>query len=215
MKVDKILTRDLSWREAELASLKLEVSDADGGSVKERALLRALWAMLYAHYEGFSVFAWTVYLDEIENLRIVKEDLPYELQCLSLSAEINRIKSNMSGAEIVQFAKQGLPGLLSAPAIFPEKLEAASNLHPILFRENSKKVCLPHRHLDENELRIKLLVKRRNAIAHGENIIVKDLAEYQGYESAALLVMHELAIGIVESLHVLSAKSPIRQLSFL
>ncbi len=54
----KQLGDDLTWREAELASLKLLVSEAEIGSVRRASLLRAIWVLLYAHYEGFFKFAW-------------------------------------------------------------------------------------------------------------------------------------------------------------
>jgi hypothetical protein len=50
---DKQIEEDLDWREAELASFKILISSAPKGSVRESALLRAIWALLYAHYEGF------------------------------------------------------------------------------------------------------------------------------------------------------------------
>jgi len=43
------LEDDLSWREAELASLKVTLLEAPSGSVKQRTLLRAACALLYAH----------------------------------------------------------------------------------------------------------------------------------------------------------------------
>ena len=57
---------DLKWREGELASLKLLAASADHGSDRQRAILRALWAMLYAHYEGFCLFCWDLMLSAIE-----------------------------------------------------------------------------------------------------------------------------------------------------
>jgi MAE_28990/MAE_18760-like HEPN len=34
--------------------------------VPHKALLRALWAMLYAHYEGFCLYALSIFLDEVK-----------------------------------------------------------------------------------------------------------------------------------------------------
>ncbi|WP_347566292.1 MAE_28990/MAE_18760 family HEPN-like nuclease [Scytonema sp. UIC 10036] len=47
---------------------------------------------------------------------------------------------------------------------------------------------------------MKSLVARRNEIAHRPKMIIKNLQEYKKYEDAALEVMHELAISIVDSL---------------
>lgn len=44
------------------------------------------------------------------------------------------------------------------------------------------------------------MVARRNEIAHGQKMIIKDIQEYKKYEDAALEVMHELAVSIVDAL---------------
>ena len=68
------LEDDLKWREAELASLKEQVVISSKHSVRYQALLRAMLALLYAHYEGFCKFAWELYLDELQNSRIKRKD---------------------------------------------------------------------------------------------------------------------------------------------
>ena len=55
-----------------------------------------------------------------------------------------------------------------------------------------------------NEGRLKALVSRRNSIAHGQKMIVRDLEEYAQYETAALLVMHELAVEVLSALETKS-----------
>ena len=47
------LEQDLKWREDELAAMKFAVTQTVIGTAPHKALLRAAWAMLYAHYEGF------------------------------------------------------------------------------------------------------------------------------------------------------------------
>ncbi len=59
------LDKDLNWREAELTSLKVQLITTTKGTVAHKVLLRAMWALLYAHYEGFCKFAWDLYLDEL------------------------------------------------------------------------------------------------------------------------------------------------------
>ena len=45
-----ILEEDLSWREAELASLKRIAIVNRDNEIVLRAMLRACWALLYAHF---------------------------------------------------------------------------------------------------------------------------------------------------------------------
>lgn len=59
-----LLEGDLQWREAELASLKRIAITNSGNEVTLRATLRAGWAMLYAHFEGFTKFCWELLLDQ-------------------------------------------------------------------------------------------------------------------------------------------------------
>jgi hypothetical protein len=83
---------------------------------------------------------------------------------------------------------------------FEMRLETKSNLWPDLLKENSAAVDLPFAMVDKNELKLKALVSRRNEIAHGKKMIVATLEEYKPYEDAALLVMHELAVAVLDCL---------------
>lgn len=93
-----------------------------------------------------------------------------------------------------------MKSLLEENIDFQIKLETESNLYPNIFRENSLQVCLDCTLVEQYKIELKTLVVRRNDIAHGQKMIIKDLKEYQKYEDAALVVMHELAISIVDCL---------------
>ena len=49
-------------------------------------------------------------------------------------------------------------------------------------------------------MKLRSLVARRNDIAQGQKMTISHLAEYAEYENAAVVVMHELAISVLESL---------------
>jgi hypothetical protein len=68
------IEEDLKWSEAELGSLKIQAAAAPAKSDRQRALLRALRTMLYAHYEGFCKFCWDVLLDQMEKDGCVRSD---------------------------------------------------------------------------------------------------------------------------------------------
>lgn len=196
----KELEKDLKWREAELASLKVEVVNAPKGSVRYEALLRALSAILYAHYEGFCKFAWAVYLDELKKAGIKRKDCKDEIAILSLEKKFNEIKNNFSSSSIWEFCQSGFHTLLEENIDFNIRLEAESNLSPDIFKENCLKAGLSCTLVDQYKTRLKSLLAKRNGIAHGEKMIIKHLAEYQEYEDAALEVMHDLAVSIIDSL---------------
>jgi len=199
--IELALTNDLSWREAELGSLKLEISNSIKGSIKERVLLRCTWTMLYAHFEGFSVFAWKTYLETIQKEKVRLGSLPSQLIALSMEKTFRMVKSNLSSLEMLNFFTQDMQKFLNEPAMFNDPLKSESNLWPQLYRTNCQRAALPHSKADEFEVRLKLLVTRRNAIAHGDAFIVTNLDEYQPFENGVLLVLHELALAIIENIN--------------
>jgi hypothetical protein len=191
---------DLQWREAELGSLKVAVAAAPAKSDRQRALLRALWTMLYAHYEGFCKFCWDVLLDEIEKDGCNRRDAIECIALLSLSKVFQEFRGDTSPAEIWSFIHTRLPTEMAEPVIFPFRLETRSNLWPNLLRENNAAVGITTTQVDLHAHQLSALVGRRNEIAHGKKLVVDSLDEYGIYEKAVMLVLHELAVAVVDQL---------------
>ncbi|VXD13807.1 conserved hypothetical protein [Planktothrix serta PCC 8927] len=196
----KRLEEDLNWRETELGILKQQARLASKDSDRYRVLLRALLAMLYAHYEGFCKFAWDLYLEELQKLGIKRKDCREEIAKLSLQKYLNSFKWDLSIDSFWEFGQTGFQKMLEENLDFSTKLDTESNLYPNLLKKNSIQVCLNYQLVEKYEIELKTLVKRRNEIAHGKQMVIKDLQEYQKYEDAAIEVMHELAISIVDCL---------------
>lgn len=87
------LEEDLDWRMAELAALKLQAAMAPSGSILQNALLRALVAMLYAHYEGYCKSAIRIYLREVKASGIKRADCKERLAMFSLQKTFREAKS--------------------------------------------------------------------------------------------------------------------------
>jgi hypothetical protein len=196
----KMLEDDLSWREAELASLKLLVADAAAGSTRHTSLLRALWALLYAHYEGFFKFAWDLYLGALNDARITREDATEALARFSLSKNFRELRQDLSNKSLWSCFASNFAAWMKEELRFEVGLETQHNLWPNVARENSMEVGLPCSKIDEFQVELRALVSRRNDIAHGKKMVIKTLEEYQKYEKAAVLAMHELAIAVLEAL---------------
>ena len=194
------IEQDLSWRESEIACLKMQAVSAPAGSDRQRALLRALWAMLYAHYEGFCKFCWDLLLDAIEKKNCCRADVIDELAKLSLVEVFKHLRGDTSDAALWAFFSVSLPRHLAEALAFPHKLETKSNLWPNLFEENNQSVGLTCSTIDQLKDRIVKLVHDRNEIAHGKKLVVGNLANYQPYEDAAFIIMHDLAIAVVDCL---------------
>ena len=194
------LERDLDWREAELASFKRVVSASPEGSVRHVALLRAMLAFLYAHFEGFCLMAWDLYLEAIHDSKVVCGDLKPPLVCLSVEQDFRSLRGDTSSSSLWDFCTNVYPSLLTSVAEFPVRLETKSNLWPDLYCRNMKKAGLPIGLMAEHIPRIRSLVSRRNDIAHGQKVGLRNLAEYQPYEEAVLLIMYDLAVAILETI---------------
>ena len=196
----KVLEDELNWREAELASLKLLVNDSEPGSVRHSALLRALWTMLYAHYEGFCKFAWDFYLQNLEALAINRDACCSPIARFSLSKRFRELRGDTSNNSLWSIFTNDFSAWMKQQLTFELHLETKFNLWPDLVKQNSSEIDLPHEMVEQNELKLKTLVARRNEIAHGKKLIISNLAEYQLYENAAVLVMHELAVAVLDGL---------------
>ncbi|MDI1262567.1 MAG: MAE_28990/MAE_18760 family HEPN-like nuclease [bacterium] len=194
------IEEDLKWREAELGSLKLAAVSAPPKSDRQRALLRALWTMLYAHYEGFCKFCWDLFLSEIERDGCLRSKAVESIAILSLSKTFQELRGDTSALAIWSFAQTKLPDAMREPVAFSSRLETKSNLWANLARENNAAVGLPTGQIEANVSQINAIVGRRNEIAHGKKLVVESLDDYSTYEQAAMLVMHELAVAVVDQL---------------
>lgn len=201
MPFDVILENDLKWREAELASLKVHAALSVPGSVARRGLLRALWAMLYAHYEGFTKFCWDALFDEIQNSSVHIGELSEPFAVLALEKDFKMARAKSDSLSLWDFSRADIPVRLLDKATFPEecRLKTESNLWPNIFEQENWKIGVSSEQLEIHRAKMKALVSRRNDIAHGKDMVIKDLDEYQAYERAALLVMHELALSVLRA----------------
>jgi len=196
----KQLEDDLNWRETELAILKKQAILASKDSDRYRVLLRAMWALLYAHYEGFCKFAWDVYLEELQKAGVKRKDCKDEIAKLSLQKKFKTLKGDLSPESLWDFGQTGFGIMLEDNLDFQIRLETQSNLYPSLFKENVIQAGLTCTLIDKYQIELKALVTRRNEIAHGQKMTIKNIDEYKKYEDAALEVMHELAISIIDCL---------------
>lgn len=192
------LDNDLKWREDELASLKHHAISTRNSPVPHRAALRALWAMLYAHYEGFTKFCWELALDEIERSNVRRCDVLDTLAIASLENVFVEFRANTKSSRIWEFAKIELPNEMNGHAKFDSRcrFSTGSNLWPDVFLRETLKLGVRCSKVNESMIQLKALVSRRNKIAHGEQMVINTLNEYKPYEDAAKLVMYELACEI-------------------
>lgn len=191
------LEKDLSWRESELASLKLATRHSPESEVRGRAARRAYVAMLYAHYEGFSKFAFKTYLISISQRRWPIENLSPQLQKLFMTKNVRDIRNLpvLDFLPAIADIQHAYKGTSVGDYPFPQ----TSNLWPNIFKDFCNDVGLRSDFLDEKRSSIGNLVGTRNGIAHGQELYVSD-EKLRDLENAAWHVMIGLSLSVVDNL---------------
>ena len=197
------IEKDLDWRVAEMATLKLLIQRSSTNSRTKQVLLRAAWALLYAHYEGFCKFALSVYYDALVTTEVKICDLPDTTQAYALSLKIKQMR-NLPPLDFLMAIKNFDVETLRAEASFPT-VDTKSNLMPSLLKELIVDADLPLYEIDLHSQVLATLVRRRNKIAHGERDLIPEPDYYFDYENVVTKIMYALACAISDKLDELNA----------
>jgi hypothetical protein len=192
------LTDDLAWREAELGSLKLLLSRVDVTDHQKAVLLRASWALLYAHYEGFSKNSLTIFYGYAKNSVANCGALPLKTRLFALNDKLKRLRNLAPEPFISDIENFSVLFYNPAPE-FPE-VDTKSNLWPNVLEELLNDADISLTSLDDHRIRLKTLVEKRNNISHGKGDVVSEVSYYREFESAVYDIMYEMALKIDERL---------------
>lgn len=201
----KEIERDLDWREAELAALRILMMSSEISPREKLVLYRAGWSLLYAHYEGFCKFALSVYYDNLASLGLNCRDFPRSIRNHALAPAVRELKNSPIHEVIEDILKFHDEQMDCIPS-FPE-VETQSNLWPSVLGDLLNAADLVIEELEDNKFKLKTLVARRNKIAHGEKDIIVDLAYYEEYEKAFREVAYSLAIQIEKKVELLRTQT--------
>lgn len=194
MSVFDDLTDDLDWRESELASLKLLLKKGGVTRTQKEVLLRAAWAMLYAHYEGFSKFCLTVFYDEAAKRLMNCDALPARTKAFALQTHLKRLR-NLPVIEMVGEMETFSDFVKTTSPSFPE-VNTKSNLWPDVMQDLLSDADIMIDAISTHSNKLKTLVSRRNAIAHGQQNFIDEVDYYLTYEDAVYDVMYHLAFSV-------------------
>lgn len=192
------ITSDLDWRETEIASMRIVLSSPSISSTQKLVLLRASWALLYAHYEGFCKNTLVTYYDFISRSGIKTKELPESSKVFALENKIKEIRS-LPNRNFLEEVSNFEYIYLSNPPDFPD-VDTQSNLWPNVLIDLMNVADLNSDRVKEHELKLKTLVARRNKIAHGENNMISEVNYYKEFEKVVYDVMYDLAFQIEERL---------------
>lgn len=186
-----IISEDLSWREAELGSLKLLLSRRDVSEHQKTVLLRASWALLYAHYEGFFKTSLTVFYDFAKDSVERCGVLPVKTKLFALERQLKKLRGLPSEAflnELEVFSER----FCDADPTFPD-VDTKSNLWPNVLEELLADADISLKALETHKAKIATLVNRRNNISHGKRDIVSEVSYYRSFEDVVYDLMYEMA----------------------
>jgi hypothetical protein len=174
------ITEDRSWRLKEISDLKTATTRADANL--RRVLLRALVTICYAHWEGYVRFAARKYLEHVALRRLQYKDLNRQFlhnYFLPRLAALSTTKTSlMERCALVDEILNYRDARFSR--VNEDLVNTKANLSFDVFSD----ICLvcgvsSKAFADKATFLDVVLLKRRNAIAHGEDtfVAIEDLDE--------------------------------------
>lgn len=219
---------ELAWRQEELAFMKNQLSNIDGGLLQDR-YRKSLVLMLYSHFEGFVKICLLSYIQYVNSLHLKRECFNERLIASSMNREFNAFDNNDEKCSIfkkklpedkrlhrfyrrVNFLET-LEDFKAEDLMIPdETIDTESNLWYIVLQKNLYKVGLPVDLFDDFSKDIDALVNRRNSIAHGTERAGVTKNEYAKWETKAYQVMEDIIRCIYATVsHEKYLKEPICQ----
>ena len=198
MNIESTIEKDLDWREKEIASIRILLKSDNLSPLQKQALLRAAWAILYAHFEGFCKNSLTAFFEGISKSDILCHELPYPTQIFALKNRLTQLK-NLPNAELLDAILKFQSDEMEKIPIFPD-VDTESNLWPSVLINLLEIANLDAERVRINEAKIKTLVSRRNKIAHGENNIINEVDYYFTYEEVVYTIIYDIALQVIERL---------------
>lgn len=190
------IDNEMSWREKEIASMRILLNSPGLTEGQRNSMMRAAWALLYAHYEGFCKNTLNIFYEAVSNTAVTCGELPEKTRLFALERRLKSLKQLDSEGLFSAITEFEANDLSLAP-VFPE-VSAQSNLWPNLLISLYEAADLDTSCVVNNNQKLKSLVNTRNEIAHGEYNIINDLSYYYTYEEAVYNVIYDLALQVDE-----------------
>lgn len=196
---------DRAWRESEIVGLQNACGEMDPHIVP--MMRRALTLIVYAHAEGFTKFALTMYLRAINEAALTCSDVKSQIVAATLSEEFRHLRD--PHAKHPQFMTEevrdvhslflecefinSLTDLFSTPVKVPDSvINTENNLWPKVLRKNLYRLALPDEPFKSIYGDLHKLVNKRNGIGHGADKDSIDEEEYDKIRMSILKLMRDL-----------------------
>lgn len=205
-----------TWRTSEVRFFQNQLIHIDAEEDQNR-FRRAIVLILYSHFEGFCKFAFTHYVNAINNENIKCCEATYAIAAASLADIFHALRHpsskcpefpNVTDDEKLhifardrQFIEQVTGFDERIVSIVPEKvINLESNLKPIVLRKNLYRLGFSPDAFKSIEGIIDMLLHYRNSIAHGAFKEGIDERTYERLRTAAFKVMDEVKSYVMDAL---------------
>jgi hypothetical protein len=169
-----ILDADLIWRRKELSDIKAAIKAADEPA--RPPLLRAIIAMSYAHWEGYVRTCANRYFEHLTLRKKPFLQLERQIYVNTILVRLDALnRSRVSLKERCKLVNDILDGVGgSFKYLNPELVDTRSNLNTDVVTEICMICGVDSDHFENNrDFLDLLLLKRRNAIAHGQQEFIQ------------------------------------------
>jgi hypothetical protein len=171
--LSRIFDDDLIWRRKELSDLKAAVRAAD--KFAKPALLRAIISMTYAHWEGYVRVCANRYFEFLTMRRKPYSDFERQIYVNGFLVRLDALHHGRVGLEaktrLINEILDGTGGTFRY--INPALIDTRSNLNTDVIREICLICAVDPAHFESERSFIDIFIlKRRNAIAHGQQEFV-------------------------------------------
>lgn len=166
---------DLIWRRKELSDIKAAVRRADVAA--KHVLLRALITMCYAHWEGYVRICANRYFEYLTIRKKPYSELERQIYVNTFLARLDTLSharvSLEARCKLVNDILDGTVGTFRY--VHPALIDTKSNLNTDVIREICLICAVDASHFESRRIFIdQLMLKRRNAIAHGQQEFIQE-----------------------------------------
>lgn len=180
---------DLNWRRKELSDMKLAIKNADSQS--RSVLLRAVIAMTYAHWEGYVRTCANRYF---QHLTLKKKPFSYFERQFYINSFLVRLDALYQCRSDVEARCNLINDILDGSAgrfayVNPDLVDTRSNLSADVIKDICVICGVDGGHFEDKRIFIdRMILKRRNAIAHGQQEFIEE-SDIDGLIADALGLM--------------------------
>lgn len=210
------LEADQAWRRDEIRFFQNQAAKLDT-TERPNPFQRVLILLLYAHFEGFSRFALTLYVNTVNSTGMTCGEANSAIAAASLANLFRDLRDPQHKSEEFrrdlpddtklhrfardrEFIERVTDFTIRLVNIPDHVVDTESNLNPIVLRKNLYRLGLPYDLFKDFDKQLHQLLGYRNQIAHGERQWGIEHKTYESLRDATFAIMDEITREIMRAL---------------